>query len=139
MQRKKAKSERIAALLSVELLLVLPILAVMFLGMIEFSLLLMGVQRVQSAANAACRVATLPIADPATLDQSVRDAAVKALGKAPLVAAYQISYDAGQYAGDPVAVEVVVPMTAAAPDLLAVLGLSLQGRQVTAQTVMRKQ
>ena len=57
----------------------------------------------------------------------------------PMVAAYQMTYDVGQYPGDPVWVHVAVPMTAAAPDLLSVVGLSSRSRELAAQTVMRKQ
>jgi Flp pilus assembly protein TadG len=119
--------------------LVLPILTTILLAIIEFSFLLMGLQRVESASSAACRVATLPVSDQAALDRAIRDAAAQSLGKASLVTTYQINYNLGQYPGDPVWVQVTAPMAAAAPDLLRIVGWSLSGRQLTAQTVMRKQ
>jgi hypothetical protein len=121
------------------LLLVLPILGALCFGIAELSLLLMGMQRVEAASSAACRVATLPASDPVVLEQAVRRAAAEALGKVSLVRAHEIQFELGQFPGDPVVVEVRVPMTAAAPDLLRVLGFSLQGRQLASRTVMRKE
>jgi Flp pilus assembly protein TadG len=136
---RSPRATRLGAVLSVELLLVLPILGALCLGIVELSLLLMGMQRVEAASSAACRVATLPASDPAALEQAVRAAAAQALLKQPLVQAQEIQFDLGQFPGDPVMVEVRVPMTAAAPDLLNMLGISLQGRKLVSRTVMRKE
>jgi hypothetical protein len=106
---------------------------------VELSLLLMGMQRVQAASSAACRVGTLPAADVAVQEQAMRDAAARALDKAALVASYEMQFELGHYAGDPVVVEIRVPMTAAAPDLLKIIGFSLQDRQLVANTQMCKQ
>jgi Flp pilus assembly protein TadG len=135
----RARRARLGAILSLELILVLPILTAILLAIMELSMLMMGYQRVQSASSAACRVGTLPLPACTALDQAMQEAAAQALDKLPMVAAYQMNYEVGQYAGDQVWVQVSVPMTAAAPDLLRVVGLSLQGRQLVAQTVMRKQ
>jgi hypothetical protein len=137
--RAQRRPRRLGAILSLELILVLPILTIILLAIAELSFLMMGYQRVQSASSAACRVGTLPVADSAALNQAMQAAAAQALDKVPMVAAYQMTYDVGQYPGDPVWVQVTVPMTAAAPDLLSVVGLSLRGRGLTAKTVMRKQ
>jgi len=130
---------RKGAVLSLELLFVLPILSVICFAMVELSFLLMGEQRVQAASVAACRVGTLPASNAAAQQQAMRDAAAGALGDASLAASYQMQFEPGQYAGDPVIVEVSVPMTAAAPDLLKIIGFSLEGRQLVAQTQMCKQ
>jgi Flp pilus assembly protein TadG len=140
MQRhKRTRRNRKGAVLSVELLLVLPILWIICFGLVEISLLLMGMQRVQAAGSAACRVGTLPAANPAAQEQAMRNAAARALEKQALADAYSMQFDLGQYAGDPVVVEISVPMTAVSPDLLKVIGFSLQGRQLVAQAVMCKQ
>jgi hypothetical protein len=133
------KRNRAGAVFSLELLLVLPILLTVCFGLVELSLLLMGMQRVQSASSAACRVATLPTTDSVAQQQAMSNAAAAALHTPGLVATYQMKSQVGQYAGDPVVVEVSVPMTAAAPDLLKMIGFSLRGRQMTAQTQMCKQ
>jgi Flp pilus assembly protein TadG len=138
-KRKGTRRTRKGAVFSLELLLVLPILLTVSFGLVELSLLLMGMQRVQAASSAACRVGTLPASDPVAQRQAMEHAAVAALGAARLVAAYEMKSHVGQYAGDPVVVEVRVPMTAGAPDLLRMIGFSLQGRQLAAQTQMCKQ
>ena len=128
-------SDRKGALLSLELLLTLPILLALCFGTIEMGMLLMGMQRVQSAADAACRAATLPSADAA----AVQAAAVQTLAKNSLVQACTVDSTLGVYPGDPVTVKISVPMSAAAPNLLAIVGFSLSGRYLTAQTQMSKQ
>ena len=139
-QRHKAtKSRRAGAVFSLELILVLPIVLTVCLGIVELSMLLMGMQRVQAASTAACRVGTLPASDPVAQQQAMGNAAAAALGTAGMAAACQMQSQVGPYTGDPVVVQVTVPMTAAAPDLLKTFGFSLQGRQLAAQTEMCKQ
>jgi hypothetical protein len=135
---KARRGQRTGAVLSLELVLVMPVLALAFFSVVEFSLLLMGRQRVQSAATAACRVGTLPASDAAAQQQAMRDAAARALGGA-MADAYQMQSDLGPHAGDPVVVRITVPMTAASPNMLAMLGFSLEGRQLAAQTQMCRQ
>lgn len=138
-RRKGVRGSRTGSVLSIELLFVLPILFVICFGLVEFSLLLMGMQRVQAASSAACRVGTLPASDPVLQEQAMHAAAEAALGKAGLVATYEMQSDVGEYAGDPVVVKVSAPMSAAAPDLLMIIGFSLQGREMVSQTEMCKQ
>ena len=138
-RRRLRPGRRTGAILSAELLLVMPILLALCLGVTELSLLLMGMQRVEAASSAACRVCTLPATDAVVREQAARQAATRALAKATLVSSYDLQIDPGLYAGDPVTVEVRVPMTAAAPDLLKIVGFSLANRQLVARTVMRKQ
>jgi Flp pilus assembly protein TadG len=138
-RRKNAKRNRKGAVLTLELLLVLPILWIICFGLVELSLLLMGMQRVQAASSAACRMGTLPAADPVAQQQAMRNAAAGALGTAGLVATYTMYSQVGEYAGDPVLVEVSAPMSAAAPDFLRVIGFSLRGRQLVARTQLCKQ
>jgi hypothetical protein len=52
---------------------------------------------------------------------------------------YQINSQIGDYAGDPVIVQITVPMTAASPNLLKMIGFDLEGRNLVAQTQMSKQ
>jgi Flp pilus assembly protein TadG len=141
-KRKKFRStkrNRTGAVLSLELLLLFPVLWVVCFGFVEFSLLLMSMQRVQAASSAACRVGTLPTTDLEAQQTAMNDVAKAALGKAPLIASYQMQSQIGQYSGDPVQVEISVPMTAAAPNLLLIVGFNLEGRQLVARTEMCKQ
>jgi len=130
---------RKGVLLSTELLFVLPILAGLLFAMVEFSMLLSAKQQLKSASRLACRVASLPAADPARLDHAVRRAAEKGLVRASLIENYELRFDPGQNTGDEVVAEVRVPMRAAAPNLLSVIGFNLKGRHLTARTVMRKE
>ena len=130
---------RSGAIFTLELLLVLPILLIVVLALVELSLLLMGMQRVQAASSAACQVATLPASDPVALQGAMDDAAEGALATEGLVTSYEMQSLVGPYSGDPVTVEISAPMTAAAPDLLRMIGFSLQGRRLVARTQMCKQ
>jgi hypothetical protein len=127
------------AILSVEMLLVFPVLFVLLLAIIEFSLLWSASHQVEAASATACRVATLPANDPVELEQSVCYAAQQALVKPRLIAAHRVLYTPGQITGDPVTVAIQVPMRAAAPNLLALIGFDLNGRWIRAETVMRKE
>jgi hypothetical protein len=136
---RRRQTSRSGAVFSLELLLVMPLLLMVCLGLVELSLLLMGVQRVQAASNAACRVGTLPASDLVLQQQAMKNAAAGALGTAGLAATYEMKAQIGLHAGDPVLVEVSAPMTAAAPDLLKIVGFSLRGRQLVSRTQMCKQ
>jgi Flp pilus assembly protein TadG len=137
--RAGRRKRRAGAVFSLELLLVLPILLTVCFGVVELSMLLMGMQRVQAASCAACRIGTLPASDLVEQDQAMRQAAAYALGTVAMSDTFEMRSQIGQYAGDPVVVEVTAPMSAAAPDLLKIIGFSLQGREMTAQTRMCKQ
>jgi Flp pilus assembly protein TadG len=138
--RRRRSGRRVGAILSLELLLVLPILITIILGVVELSLLMMGMQRVQAASRAACLVGTLPADDWQAQEQAMRDAAEQAMGNAGMIDTYEIEeMDTGTFSGDPVVFSLSVPMTAAAPDLLRVIGLSLEGRQLASRTEMCKQ
>jgi Flp pilus assembly protein TadG len=138
-KHKDTRRTRKGAVLSLELLLVFPILWVLCFGIVELSLLLMGMQRVQAASSAACRVGTLPASDPVVQQQAMKDAAARALGTVGLVNTYTMQSQVGQFAGDPVVVQIAAPMTAASPDFLRMIGFGLVGRQLTARTEMCKQ
>jgi Flp pilus assembly protein TadG len=117
----------------------LPILMIVCLAVVEFSFLLIGMQHVQAASAAACRVATLPSDNLYALDLAIDAAAKSALGSENMVNDYQINSQIGDYAGDPVIVQITVPMTAASPNLLKMIGFDLEGRNLVAQTQMSKQ
>jgi Flp pilus assembly protein TadG len=137
--QRRGRRDRAGAIFSLELLLVLPILMIVCLAVVEFSFLLMGMQHVQAASTAACRVATLPSNDSVLLEQAMNKAAEGALGAERMVDNYEMQSEIGPYAGDPVVVEISVPMTAASPNLLKMIGFDLDGRQLVAQTQMCKQ
>ena len=120
--------------LSMELVLVLPILGILLMGLFEFSLLFFARSEVVDASRAGARKATLPgttLADVElevlqTLSPRLRDAA-------------QVGIESGAYSGDPVIVAVRVPMSAASPDLLWPIGFGLQNNDLVCETRMVKE
>jgi Flp pilus assembly protein TadG len=126
---------RLGAILSMELVVVLPIVIAVCVGMVELSMLWSASHRAQSAAAAGCRVATYP---GATM-HAVRQAIETNLSKANLIRSYQVEVVGGLRTGDEIAVTVNVPQSACAPDMLRPFGFSLQGKFVTARSVMRRE
>lgn len=133
--RHARHGRRLGAIVTMELLLVLPVVLALLLGLVEFSMLWIARQHVQESARAACRVATFPGSN----QQTVNQAAYMALHKQALVSQAQVQIRGGAFSGDLVAVRVAVPMRAAAPDLLAVFGLGFGQTELTAEAVMRKE
>lgn len=129
------RRSRRGAVLSTELILLVPIAFGLLMALAEFSMLWLANQRVVAAAQAACRTATLPGATA----QAVQQAAAAALGKPVLISQATIEVTWAAHAGEPVQVEVRLPMRSAAPDLLGFLGFGLGDRQIVAQCVMRKE
>lgn len=136
---RRQNDDRHGGLFSLELLVVIPVVFGLVLAIIEFGMIWSAIHQVEAASRAACRVATLPVRDPVELEQAVVDAAERVLRKPKLIAAYRLSLSPGQHTGDPVVVQIQLPMNAAAPDLLAAIGFSLKRRQLRAETVMRKE
>lgn len=121
--------------MSMELVLVLPIVIALVFGCIELGMLTSAGSTLKEASRAGCRVATLP----GSSDRDVRLAVERVLHRPSLIKSCDLHVGRGRHTGDEVRVVVQVPMTAAAPDLLAMFGFGLGGRQLMAQTVMRKE
>lgn len=130
---------RAGAIYAFELLLVLPLLLMVAAAILEFSFLWSANWRVKEASRAAARIASLPASSVDELRQAATVAATQALDHRPLVENLQMQIEPGLYTGDAVFVEVVVPMSAAAPDLLNFFGFSLRDRVLRGRTVMRKE
>lgn len=126
---------RRGAVLSMELLLVLPVVLTVLFGLIEFSMVWTGAQRVQDAAKAGCRIASLPGSD----ELAVRHAVEQVLQKDALIETYELQIEGGEFSGDEVAVRLRVPMDAAAPNLLMMLGYNLEDRHLKGLAVMRRE
>ena len=121
-------------ILSAELLLTLPILTILLFGLLEFSLLFFARGDVVEASRAGARAARLYGATEESVEAEVRDSLGGRL--APRV---RVLTDLGNKTGDEVSVAVVVPMAAASPDLLWLIGYSLNGRELICQTRMAKE
>lgn len=120
--------------LSMELVLTLPILLVLLFGLLEFSLLFFARGDVVDASRAGVRAARLHGAT----EESVEDQVRYSLGSR-LAPQARVITQLGEKTGDEVRVTVQVPMTAAAPDLLWMVGYSLKGRDLLCETRMVKE
>jgi hypothetical protein len=150
---RRRRHRRLGAVLSVELVLVLPILLIVLLAFVEFGLLLMASQGVGASANLGAREAALASSTEVSVVSAVDDALAGWVwkGKHELV----IFVDTGSGpvkvvfggpdeiaaapSGSEISVTVNVPMTQAAPDLLRYFGISLDGKELTTTYVTRKE
>lgn len=140
------RSRRKGAVLSIELIIVLPILLAVVLASVEFGLLLMASQGVGAAANVGAREAAKPSSSRASVETAVAAAVqgwrwnndyevvifvngMKDSGNELLTAGH----------GATVSVTVNVPMEEAAPDLLKTLGVTLAGKELTSTYVTLKE
>ncbi len=122
---------RRSGVLSMELVLTLPILALLLAGLLEFSMLFFARGEVVEASRVAARKATL---SGVTLED-VEDEVLKVLHPR-FHDSVQVDAELGEKSGDVVVVAVTVDMSAAAPDLLWPIGYSLQGRPLLSETCM---
>lgn len=113
----------------------LPIVMAVLFGLIEIGMLWSSSQRVKEAASAGCRIAGFRGAT----EPAIRRAVEQTLGRKSLVDCYQMQINQPTENPNEVCVSVTVPMTAAAPDMLAFFGFSLKNRQLAAQCVMRRE
>ncbi len=128
--------QRRGAVLTTEMLFVLPVFGLVLTGAVELGLLAQARNLVQLASIEGARAAVASYPHPSQREQAIRNAVARVLVKPQLVNRAQIFLTGGDHPGEPVTVIVQVPMDAAAPDLLAVIGISLQGRWLVAQATM---
>lgn len=164
---RQAAHRRRGALLSIELVLTLPVLILVTLGALEFSFLLMGSQAITAGANVGARQAALPSATAAQVNQAVYQSLASWRWAQPQDGFLQVlifvdtdndgdlelvsdSLDSpanwdpdnelpNAAAGTAIQVTVNLPSTAASPDLLSITGISIQGQELTASFVTRKE
>ena len=134
-RRRTCGRRRIGAVLSMELILVLPIALAMIFAMIEVGMLWAAGQRVNEAAAAGCRTASFRGADVSAVRRSIE----LNLGRKSLVDNYLCDVKPATPEAPEVCVTVSVPMKSAAPDLLKFIGFGLGDRRIVAQTIMRKE
>lgn len=126
-QRVHNGKRRLGAILSMELVLVLPIILVLLLALVEFGMIMQARGSVVEATRVAGRLAAQSNAAPESVDLAARRALGNKLGQAA-----DVDVILGQHPGDRVAVAVKVPMNSASPDFLFWIGLSNKGKQLTA-------
>lgn len=120
--------------LTMELILVLPILGVLLLGLFEYSLLFFARAEVVDASRAGARIASLPGASLEDVETQVLNSLSPRLRQTA-----EVGIEAGSYTGDPVTVGVKVPMSSAAPDMLWPIGFGLSGKNLVSETRMVKE
>lgn len=130
-QQKRRRHPPVRGVLSMELVLTLPILAVVLLGLFEFTWLFYSRGLVVEASRVAARKASLPGASLSDVEHDVRRVLPAGLQQGLVVTG-----DLGVHSGDVVWVGVQVPMGTAAPDLLWPIGIGLSGRHLYSETRM---
>ncbi len=130
-QRAALTGKRRGAILTTELLLVLPIFLLLLCAILEFSLLASARTRVSDAAHAATRQLCLTNATEGQIKGYVRSV----LGP-KLAANASVEIIPGAKAGDLVNVRVITPMQNATPDLLWMTGFSVRERVLAADAPM---
>ncbi len=130
-------------ILALELLLILPILLLLILAMVQFSLTIHARQQLVAASREGCRIAALG-GDLGEVERTVR----RTLGNGRLADAdieltdeSGKSIEAGQAVptGEAVAVWLRLPTVHAVPDLLRFMGYSIKGDEIIARTLMRRE
>ncbi len=134
LRTRTSTTPRRRGVLSMELLLTLPILTVLLFGLLEFSLLFFARADVVEASRAGARAARVYGATAESVEEEVRFSLGGRL--APHV---RVQAELGDKTGDEVSVAVEVPMSVASPDLLWLIGYSLQGRDLLCETRMAKE
>lgn len=115
--------------LSIEMLMVLPILFTVLLAVFEFGILFFARSSVVQACRVAARRASLGITDQAEIEDVVR----RVLSP-NLQVNHTVYFIPAERAGEITTVGLQVPMETAAPDLLWPVGFSLKGRFLIEET-----
>jgi Flp pilus assembly protein TadG len=124
---------------ALELLLVMPLLLAVLVGTVEFALFLTAQQQVNLAAREGARVAATggSIDD---INQAVRLSLGDGRFQQAIVQPQLTNQDGNPLqSGQRVSVLVQLPASAAVPDLLVFIGLSIRNQTLVGQTVMRKE
>lgn len=124
-------SGRRGAILSMELVLILPIFLLLIFSIVEFSMLMAAHSRVASAATSGARLMSIGGAG----SEEVHDKVTWLLGPA-LAKNCQIIVEPAEHAGALGRVSVKVPMKNASPDLLWITGFSLAERTIESEAPM---
>lgn len=127
-------------MLTLELVLVLPILLIVVLAIVQFAGLLLASQALHAAASVAAREASIPGATAAGVAGSVERslAGWRFAGFVDPVRIVPTEPDLAA-SGDPITVTVSVDSVRAVPNLLGVFGVRLGNPKLTATFVSRKE
>lgn len=131
--RRVRAPRRIGALLSVELLFVLPLLVLLLLALVEFVLLINAEAKVSLASQEGARAAAL-----GGSYSDVQAAVTQVLGSdVAIQATINVNYPNGTSStGDPVQVVVSLPASLLVPNSLSAIGFDVTKITLTQQTTM---
>jgi Flp pilus assembly protein TadG len=132
--------------LTLEMVMILPILLLVLMGGVEFTLLLSAGQAVSTAAEAGAREAALPSSTKASIQAAVARALegyVWRTKQETLVFVNQVKDTTGTlvtaaHTGDIVQVTVNVAARHTAPDVLSIVKISLNTNDVTSSFVVQR-
>jgi Flp pilus assembly protein TadG len=143
------KKFRKGAVLSVELVMVLPILLFVLLAFIEFGLMLMSQQGLAAASSLGARQAALTGATEASVVTTIDNALsgwswkpnreIVVLVNGSIIALDGSDQIANAPTGAVISVSVNVPTDKAAPNLLKWIGIDTDGKDLTTTYVTRKE
>jgi Flp pilus assembly protein TadG len=125
------RPDRKGAILSMELVLILPIFLLLVFSIVEFSMLMSAHTRVANAAQSGSRMMCISGANESEVKERVTSLLGASLAKDCLIQVYPANY-----AGEIGRVAIRVPMRNASPDLLWMTGFSLQDRSIDADAPM---
>lgn len=145
------RRERKGVALSIELIVVLPVLLLVLVAMVEYGILLISTQGISAAASVGARLAALPSTSKVDVEDAV-DAALGGYiwngrhetlvfvdGDKDLSVAPGTGPLATAGSGAEVQVTVRIDADEVAPDILRYIGVSLVGSQVSATFITRKE
>ncbi len=116
-------------ILTIEMLMVLPILVIVLMAVFEFSILFFARSSVVQASRLAARQASL-----GTISQEELEQIVSQVLSPTLQRDHEVYLIPATRAGEVLTVGLRVPMSSAAPDLLWPVGFSLKGRYLAEET-----
>ena len=140
---RRGRRRRKGAVLTVEMLFVLPLIILVSLAIAEFSFMLLGMQAIAAAANVGAREAALPSSSDASVEMAVEDALAGWIfqGKEEtktFVNGSDVDVSTAD-SGDTVEVTVILETNHAVPDMLKFIGLSIAGQETRATFVTRRE
>lgn len=118
-------------LYSLELVFVLPILGIVLMALLEFSMLFFARGEIVEASRIGARKASQPGTSAAAVEEEIRKVLEPRLQRD-----LRVEVSPGEHSGDLVSVSVRVGMQYAAPDLLWPIGYRLRGQDLHSETRM---
>jgi Flp pilus assembly protein TadG len=128
---ERRRNKKRSGLLSAELVMTLPILAIVLFGLFEFALLFTARGELSEATRVGARKATMPGVTYDLVEEEIRRVLSPRLQRT-----MEVSIDQGQRSGDVVTVAIACDMNSASPDLLWPIGYSLKNRKIYEVTKM---